>query len=211
MVDTQHSALTGASLHEPKGVAAADANRVYVSDGAGSGDWSTLSLDVLASTAKAFQSQLLHVRDEKASGVGGGSTVASTWTTRSLNTSKTNEITGASLASNQITLPTGTYFLFAFGQSSGTPGATTQHKSRLRNITDGATTLVGTSHYTTAGSGSVAVNSPVFLFGRFTIAAQKVFEFQQWCNRTIATVGFGHESDSGEAEVYVEVLIWKVA
>lgn len=34
-----HSALTGADLHEPKGVAAAGAGEVYLSNGAGSGSW----------------------------------------------------------------------------------------------------------------------------------------------------------------------------
>lgn len=34
-----HSALTGADLHEPKGVAAAAAGKVYLSDGLGSGSW----------------------------------------------------------------------------------------------------------------------------------------------------------------------------
>ena len=37
-----HSSLTGAELHEPKGADAAAANRVYVSDGAGGGSWTTL-------------------------------------------------------------------------------------------------------------------------------------------------------------------------
>lgn len=35
----QHSALTGAELHEPKGAASAGAGTVYVADGAGSGTW----------------------------------------------------------------------------------------------------------------------------------------------------------------------------
>lgn len=34
-----HSSLTGSDLHEPKGVASANAGDVYVADGAGSGDW----------------------------------------------------------------------------------------------------------------------------------------------------------------------------
>ena len=34
-----HSALTGTDLHEPKGVAAAGAGEVYLSNGAGSGSW----------------------------------------------------------------------------------------------------------------------------------------------------------------------------
>lgn len=34
-----HSTLTGADLHEPKGIATAGANEVYLSDGVGSGAW----------------------------------------------------------------------------------------------------------------------------------------------------------------------------
>jgi len=37
-----HSTLTGADLHEPKGVAAAAANLVYVSNGSGSGSWTSV-------------------------------------------------------------------------------------------------------------------------------------------------------------------------
>lgn len=36
-----HSTLTGADLHEPKGVASAGANQVYVANGAGSGTWTS--------------------------------------------------------------------------------------------------------------------------------------------------------------------------
>lgn len=43
MANVQHSTLTGADLHEPKGVAAASAGKVYVSNGAGSGAWTTLT------------------------------------------------------------------------------------------------------------------------------------------------------------------------
>lgn len=38
---TYHADLTGADLHEPKGVDAAAANKVYVTDGAGSGTFQT--------------------------------------------------------------------------------------------------------------------------------------------------------------------------
>ena len=40
-----HSSLTGADLHEPKGVAGATSDTVYVANGAGSGTWSKLPLD----------------------------------------------------------------------------------------------------------------------------------------------------------------------
>lgn len=35
----EHNTLTGSSLHEPKGVASAAVQTIYVADGAGSGDW----------------------------------------------------------------------------------------------------------------------------------------------------------------------------
>lgn len=39
MANVQHSALTGAELHEPKGVATATSKQVYISDGLASGAW----------------------------------------------------------------------------------------------------------------------------------------------------------------------------
>lgn len=35
----QHNALTGADLHEPRGIASASSGSVYVANGAGSGSW----------------------------------------------------------------------------------------------------------------------------------------------------------------------------
>lgn len=37
-----HKDLTGADLHEPKGVSTASSGQVYVADGSGSGSWTTL-------------------------------------------------------------------------------------------------------------------------------------------------------------------------
>ena len=39
MPDVQHSTLTGAELHEPKGITGAMDQDTYVADGAGSGSW----------------------------------------------------------------------------------------------------------------------------------------------------------------------------
>ena len=45
-----HSALTGANLHEPKGVASASVGQVYVADGAGSGTWQKVGNSELDTT-----------------------------------------------------------------------------------------------------------------------------------------------------------------
>lgn len=41
-MSTSHASLTGAELHEPKGIESATVKEVYVADGAGSGSWTTL-------------------------------------------------------------------------------------------------------------------------------------------------------------------------
>lgn len=43
MPSVQHSAITDPNIHEPKGVAAATVNKVYVSSGTGSGTWQKIS------------------------------------------------------------------------------------------------------------------------------------------------------------------------
>ena len=40
----QHKLLTGADLHEPKGVASASSGQVYVANGTGSGSWGKLTI-----------------------------------------------------------------------------------------------------------------------------------------------------------------------
>lgn len=43
MADVEHNALTDPELHEPKAIAAANSNELYVADGAGSGDFQQVS------------------------------------------------------------------------------------------------------------------------------------------------------------------------
>lgn len=47
-----HSVITDPYIHEPKGIAAATINKVYVSDGAGSGSWQKLSASSVDTTSQ---------------------------------------------------------------------------------------------------------------------------------------------------------------
>ncbi len=64
------------------------------------------ALEFATVSGSVFGTALLHVRDEKANGTNSGSSSAC-YTARILNSVLTNEISGASLASDQITLPAG--------------------------------------------------------------------------------------------------------
>jgi len=145
-----------------------------------------------------FESALLHVRDEKTAGTHGGASSTGSFLIRTLNTVVTNEITGASLASDQITLPSGTYYVFA-----GVPvyGAD-NFKVKLRNTTDSSDTLIGGNDYDTARG---------LIIGRFTIAAQKVFEIQYRVATARATFGLGYAANFSTIEIYTDVQIWKVS
>lgn len=156
-----------------------------------------------SSSGGKFESALLHVRDEKSSSAHGGSAQTS-YTTRDLNTILTNEISGASLSSNQITLPSGTYYIHA----SAPAYSVNRHTIKLRNITDSTDTLLGTSSY---AENTTSVSNIAMVTGRFTISAQKTFEIQHRCQSTSATLGFGVAKDMSETNVYTIVQIWKVA
>ena len=154
------------------------------------------------SSGGKFESALLHVRDEKAQGTHGGSSSVGN-NTRVLNTVKTNEISGASLATNTITLPSGTYFINVFAPSYSTANC----KLRLRNTTDSSYTLEGQPAYLEP---STSVGSSLCLFGRFTITAQKDFQIYHYCGNNQSPNGVGVAANQG-TEVYAEAMIWKVA
>jgi hypothetical protein len=151
-----------------------------------------------------FGTALLHVRDEKASGTGGGTYTSGSFLTRTLNTVMTNEISGASLSSNQIILPAGTYYINARVPAYQVD----RHKTKLRNVTDSTDTLIGSNMHVYSLDYTMAHG---WIVGRFTIASQKTFEIQNRCQTTCATEGYGVQMGYSVVEVYTDVQIWKVA
>lgn len=145
------------------------------------------------------------IREEQAAGVAGGTFTSGAWQTRILNTEVFDNGNYASLASNQITLIAGTYRIYA----SAPAGAVRGHKARLRNITLGATLLVGTSEYTDETGGHWTRSH---IAGEFTLSTDTVIEIQHQCTLTKATNGFGG-TDGGFSviEVYTMVELWKLS
>jgi len=141
------------------------------------------------------------LRDEKASGVGGGTFTSGAWRTRVLNTTVADEI-GITLSSNQFTLPEGTYRIVAQSSARSVNG----NMARIQNITDAATELEGPN--------MVTFNTETSMFapvqGQFTITSSKTFELQHWGSSTQAD-GFGVALSLGTSEIYAEVEILKVA
>lgn len=207
MANVAHSTLTGSNLHENKGVSTATDNTVATAV-SGATVWAKLTHSNLTTTGNPFGAQLFHARNQQTSGTDGIATTGAAWNTVVLNTSVTNEITSASLSSNQITLPSGTYFIDGVCPFFIANGA--YAKLRLRNITAGSTALVGNQTLTPNASGGAtgAGTGHPTIQGRFPLSGSSVLELQIYTSNNGTA---GRAASSGEVEVYGEVLIWKLA
>jgi hypothetical protein len=143
------------------------------------------------------------VEDQKASGSDGGAFTSGARRTRTLNTLVRNNGSLASLASNLLTLPAGSYF----AMWDAPAGTVDPHQSFLVNATDGTDIKAGTSEYAKAANG---VRNRSFGSAVFTLAAAKALSVQHQCTTTNSTDGFGTGGGFG-TEVYTRLQIWKLS
>lgn len=152
----------------------------------------------------------LIITEEQPSGTSAGGSVAATNNLRALNTVKQNTIAGASLAANQITLPAGTYYVDFEGPCHSASLTQTVHKTRLRQVSGVATTLVvGGSRQSCAGSGFDTQTTSRGR-GRFVLSGTETLELQHYTSTTRGGSGLGLAVTSGEVEVYSSIAIFKV-
>lgn len=159
-------------------------------------------LDNLEGAEGLGRENYILIQDQKASGVAGGAFNSGAWRTRDLNTEVVDTGNYATLAANQITLSAGTYRVSASAPAWQVDG----HTTRLQNITDGTTILVGTSSRAAAADSTVTRS---WVVGRFTIAAAKVLELQHRCQASSAGSGFGTFAGLGVNEIYSSIEFWR--
>jgi hypothetical protein len=143
---------------------------------------------------------VLIIEDEKPNNTDGGTFTSGAWRTRVLNSVRVNRITGASLASNQITLPSGTYRIFASAPAAGV----NRHKTRLYNVTASSKIVDGATEYATGGTRSI-------IYNEFTLSLQSLITIEHRCDTTISASGFGIASGFSEPEIYTQVFIQRLA
>ena len=147
-----------------------------------------------------FATSLLHVRDEKADTTAPQTLTSGSWDQRNLTTVLTNEITSASLSSNEISLPAGSYWTSCSAPATDSNA----HRLRLQNTTDATTLLVGLNAFNTSGDGS---STTAVLYGRFTLSGTRTIQLQ---HRVAVSNPGGTASSFGVVEVYADVQIWKI-
>lgn len=217
MANIEHAAITDPQIHEPKGIAAATADQIYVSDGAGSGDWTDVA-DVLDASASYTLNDLINVRYESNTAT---SITGETWTQIPLNTVKTNNLSGVSLSSNRVTaLPAGTYWVDAsvpFKVTNPNSVGYNNYKAKLYNVTGSADLVIGTAE---TGTGDDDVSGLTTIFptvrslvkGVFTLASTSNVELRGWVTSNTNTTGGENTTvDDSAVHVQAELTIWRIA
>jgi phage-related tail fiber protein len=189
---------SGAIVAVEEGTANADSQWMLTTDGAITIGTTALTFVRVASNSIGY----LLIQDQKASGTAGGSASAGTQQ-RALNTTVRNTIAGASLASNQVTLPAGTYRVNGFSVSA----SSSYHKAWLRNVTD--TTVVAQGESCNIYGAAIYGSSSSKFNGSFTITSSKVFDIQHYFTVAQAANGLGPAASSGQVEVYSTLEIIK--
>lgn len=145
----------------------------------------------------------MQVQDQKPTGTNGGASVAGD-NHRALNTVLHNDIVGASLASNQVTLPAGTYY--AEADCNITRDTLVASRGLLRITVDGVPVLIGTN--TAANTAYDCI--PVAVSGQFSLTVSSVIAVIMW-SASAAVDGFGYPASQPPYEVFTDFRIWKIS
>lgn len=134
-------------------------------------------------------------QDVKTNGTNGGAS-SSGVQTRDLNTVQFNTIAGASLSSNQITLPAGDFLI----EATVPAYQVSRHQAKIVNTTSNVEYL-GSNASAGTGIQTVSVISVVV-----TTAANDVLEIQHY-TQSASTTGLGLACTASTDEVYTQVKV----
>ena len=152
----------------------------------------------------AYAKSVAIIADVKDSATYGGGFTAGAWRTRDLNTELDDPSNIVTIASNQFTLQAGTYLV----EWSAPAYKVDRHSSRLQNITDSTTEVLGTTEYSNDIDGVISRSMGASIL---TITGAKAFEIQHYGAVTRASYGFGLNSNvSNINSVYTLVKIHKI-
>ena len=158
--------------------------------------------EVFGSAPKSVHNkQLMHVQDQKPNGTDGGSSVAGD-NDRDLNNVLVNEISGASLSNNEVTLPAGEYYIEA--KSVLYIGSGTRNKIKTSADVE---LLRGPNVWTRDGTTNSTV---VPVSGRITLAAPTAIKVSSATTVSTAANGLGRTGGDPGNEVYTDLRIWKL-
>lgn len=168
--------------------------------------WTGTAFRVFSSPTPAIQATpapdiILH--EQQPQNTAGGTFTAGAWQTRALNTVIRNVIAGASLSSNILTLPAGTYCIEWAAPAVFCNG----HMSRIFNVTDSVAIVPNSASQSISIATVASVSEGKVVF---TIAATKQVRLEHFCITTAATTGFGIATNIA-TEIYSRLYVYKIA
>lgn len=171
-------------------------------DGATGGDKGIGTFNALAIYSRGQPVAGAYVRLHDANAASQAWTLT-TWTTVRISTEAEDAAGLCALASNQITLTAGTYYIRACQAIYGTEYS----MLRLRNTTAGTTLVVGRSGYSPSTGGSASVQ----LDGTFTVAASQALELQLYPSNGESAGTLTFPGSPGENVQQNVVEIWRLS
>lgn len=155
----------------------------------------------------------LIMQDRRPVNTGGGAGVAGSWNQRTINTVLVNNITGASMGTNQFTLPVGRYKI---NNIQATCYAVDYNKLRLYNISN-STTQTDVNSNAIIGSTSYFY-SVSFVGGKAEISgyyfdvttSPKTFKIEHYISVSSGGNDFGIATNTATDEIYLTIDIEKV-
>ena len=167
-----------------------------MNSGATAPEWQTV-----ATPTSPFGSGLFHMTHETADGTNGGTATGGGWRARTINTIKTNQISG-SLSSNNFTIPAGDYI--CIGNSFLTN--VNMGQTRIIDVATDNVLVLGNNIYAEGYAGGQSM-----INGRFTISASKTCELQYYTSATYVNTGQGFAgSTTGIVNRFADIMLWKL-
>lgn len=146
------------------------------------------------------------IEEQQATNTAGGASVATTWTTRVLNTEVVDADGIVSISSNLFTPIAGTYRIFVNAPFLGNGAGVSNLRIRLRNNTAGSTVLVSANHSLLPGQGVNATLST-----QFTANGTDAYAIQYYVTVARATNGLGVViNEASNVERYTQVYLEKI-
>lgn len=167
----------------------------------GSGNWRCVGYTY---ASPFIANQYLHVRDQKAQNTSGGNSIAGSQQ-RTLNTTVVNTISGATLSSNNVSLPAGVYEIDAIAPCYRGD----RHKIFLQVAGGGAVLAVGSNQFS---GGADTTQTTSTLKCQLTLASTTSISLNHYI-QTAQTSGLGLETNVAPTvpEVYAEFFAKRIA
>ncbi len=186
------------------GVGATDGESKITADTGHRWSWSVAAAawtDQDLTTGTIVHHPVLHLQDQRALGVDGGDSVTG-MNDRVLNTTLTNEITGASLLDGVVTAPAGLYWCMASGVLYGCNSA----KTLIRSTADA--TLLSSENFQSPTGYDGFYHFPVC--GRLILSVATDIKLSSVISFATPNIGLGAAGSLGTHETYAELILKKM-